>query len=123
MDGLRRRSARRRLARLLVTDKTGTTHVTVELNRSASGFRSIARPPLSSPCHSEIRLVRLRYHGGLSVGLPRILGAYQVRPRAHGGPVRDGRRPGHGEDVFVLDREMELQHLAPVVGVEFPASA
>src|SRR5579871_3746247 len=93
--------------------------------RTSSGVKAAGdgenRGQTSQENRLEIRLVGTRYHGELSAGLEWIFGAYQVRPGAHGGPIRDGRGPGHRENVFVLDREMQLQHLTPVVGVEFPA--
>src|SRR5712664_1823399 len=106
--------------------RPGSKACAVSMMRSApptDGRRLRSERHLVGGCRSEIRLLRLRHHRNLSAGLPRILGAYEVRPGADGRPVRDGRRPGHREDVFVLDGKMELQHLAPVVGVEFPAAA
>src|SRR5216683_1716177 len=73
---------------------------------------------------SKIRLLCLRHRGVLpAIVFMDVFAADEVRPRAHGGPIGDGRRPGHREDAFILDRKMELQHLAPVVGVEFPTPA
>ena len=74
-----------------------------------------------APLDSEVRLCSPRHRGDLAGGFIDVFGADQVRPSAHGGPISDGRRPRHGEDAFILDREMELQHLAPVIGVEVRA--
>src|ERR1700704_6129883 len=52
----------------------------------------------------------------------RIFSADKVRPFAQGGPISNGRRPGHREDAWILDGKLELQHLAAVVGVEVPAT-
>ena len=49
-----------------------------------------------------------------------ILGTDHLAPRGEVGPIGDGRRPRRGEDALILDREVHLQHLAPVGGVEVP---
>jgi hypothetical protein len=69
----------------------------------------------------EIRFVRGRHRGVLS-GVPLdVLGAGIFRPLGHqrsqGTPVCHRRRPWHGENAFILDRKLELQPLALVVGV------
>jgi hypothetical protein len=46
-----------------------------------------------------------------------VFGTDHFAPWTAVGAIRDGRRPRHGENAFVLDREMQLQHLAPVVEV------
>src|SRR2546423_8897580 len=71
---------------------------------------------------SEIRLDRCR-HRGLSSGVSRIFGAdifgsARSAPIAHRwAPISYGRRPRRRKDAFILDREFELQVLAPIVGV------
>ena len=47
-----------------------------------------------------------------------VFGADMFRPIAQGAPPSYGRRPGHREDAFILDGELELQPLALVVGVD-----
>ena len=47
-----------------------------------------------------------------------VFRADQVRPFAEGAPIGNHGRPWHGEDAWILDGEMELQHLAAVIGVE-----
>src|SRR5258708_5946236 len=91
-----------------------------------------ARPSLTHTCRdtkapcqlSEIRLVRARYLGVLSsIVFMRVFGAdiftsASSAPIAdRGAPISYGRRPGHREDAFILDRELKLQVLAPIVGV------
>src|SRR5205814_8016435 len=71
---------------------------------------------------SEIRLDRSR-HRGLPSGVSRIFGAdifgsARSALIAHRwAPISYGRRPRRRKDAFILDREFELQVLAPIVGV------
>jgi len=67
---------------------------------------------------SEIRLIRGRHRGSPSCyrQFPRVLGTHNFAPCFDPAPVRYGRRPGHREDAFILDRESELQVLAPPPG-------
>src|SRR5260370_23595718 len=78
----------------------------------------------SRPCgrsHSKFQLVRGR-HGGVLSGVifMRIVGADGLRPlaqRRKWALIDDARRPRHREDAYILDRELELQPLALIVGV------
>src|SRR5580692_602721 len=65
---------------------------------------------------SEIRLVRMRHRRSPSGNgqFPRVLGAGDLPPCFAAAPVGYGGRPGHREDAIILDRELELQQLAPV---------
>src|ERR1700674_2826962 len=66
--------------------------------------------------HSEIRLVGGRDRRILSVIVfTPVFGADPFRPFAQGAPIGYGRRPGHVEDAFILDREFELHPLAPIL--------
>ena len=47
----------------------------------------------------------------------RVFGADHFRPIAERALIDDPCRPGHREDIRVLDRELELQSLAFVAGV------
>src|SRR5439155_7487760 len=49
-----------------------------------------------------------------------VYGADSYHHFARRAPVRHGRGPGRGEHIRVLDRESELQVLAPVIGVHIP---
>src|SRR5215468_5475558 len=76
-----------------------------------------------TPCQlSEIRLVRAR-HRGIPSRVSRIFGAdiftsASSAPIAYRrAPISYGRRPRRRKDAFILDRELELQVLAPIVGV------
>ena len=51
----------------------------------------------------------------------RVLGADDFRPFNRGAYISYGGRPGHCEDAFIFDRELELKPLAPVVGLGCPA--
>src|SRR5215468_628921 len=75
--------------------------------------------------HSEIRLVRTRDFGVLSgVVFMRVFGADNLLPLCYErAPIRFGRRPGHRENAFILDRKMKLKPLALVVGVRCPATS
>jgi hypothetical protein len=53
----------------------------------------------------------------------RIFDADKFRPFARRAPTRYGRRPGHREDAFILDRELELQSLVHIGGVGCKAVA
>ena len=68
--------------------------------------------------HSEIRLVRTRDFGVLSgVVFMRVFGADNLLPLCYQrAPIRFGRRPGHRENAFILDRKMKLKPPALVVG-------
>jgi hypothetical protein len=90
---------------------------TAELVQIGTTAKAGPATPPSRAGPSEIRLVRARGRGVLSVVFARVFGADEFRPLAHVAPIGDGGRPGHGEDAFVIDREMELQHRAPVIGV------
>ncbi len=68
---------------------------------------------------SEIRLVRARDRGIPSgVVFTNIFGTNDFRPFTQGTPIRHGCRPGHREDTFILDRELKLEPLALIVGVD-----
>jgi hypothetical protein len=70
---------------------------------------------------SEVRLVRSRNLRVLfGVVFMRVFGADRFGPfaqRAQWAPISYGCRPGHREDAVILDRELELQPLALVIGV------
>src|SRR6516165_5838689 len=70
---------------------------------------------------SEIRLVRSRHRGVPSgiIFVP-VFGADIFRPFAQGAPISYDRRPRHSEDAFILDRKLELQSFALIVGVDSP---
>ena len=58
---------------------------------------------------SEVRLIRVWDRAVLAeMVFMDVLGADQVRPFTDRGPVGDGRAPGSGEDVRILDRERKL---------------
>jgi hypothetical protein len=65
---------------------------------------------------SEVRLVRPRHRGGSSRNgqFPLVLGADDLPPCFGAAPIGDGGRPRHCEGAFILDRELELQQLAPI---------
>src|SRR5438067_11853918 len=66
----------------------------------------------------EIRLRRRRYRVAFSGEMAgRGFGADHFRPFAERAPVSDPGRPGRGENAGILDRELELQPLALVVGI------
>lgn len=57
---------------------------------------------------SKIRLVRCWDRCFLSgIVFMRVLGADNFRPAARGAQISYGGRPGHREDAFILDRELE----------------
>src|SRR6202023_3763031 len=59
---------------------------------------------------SKIRLVRCRDRCVLSgIVFMRVLGADDFRPITRGAQISYGGRPGHGEDAFILARELELK--------------
>src|SRR5262249_51126108 len=65
---------------------------------------------------SKIRLVRRRNRSVFSgVVFMGVLGADNFRPFNRRRQISHGGRPGHCEDAFILDRELELKPLAPVV--------
>jgi hypothetical protein len=74
--------------------------------------------------HSEIRLVGRR-DGGVFFGavFMRVLATDVLRPAAEDASIGFGRGPNSGENAFVLDRELELQGFALVVGVGRPRFA
>src|SRR6266853_3896260 len=85
------------------------------------GAQSLRNRAFNAPMcrRSEIRLVRPR-HRGVPSGqrqFQRVLGTDNFPPCFGAAPVGYGRRPGHGEDAFIFDRELELQVLAPVAVV------
>jgi hypothetical protein len=49
----------------------------------------------------------------------RVFGAdiFSAAPIVDRAPISYGRRPGRRENAFILDRELELQVFAPIVGV------
>src|ERR1700682_6274021 len=63
---------------------------------------------------SEIRLVRPRHCGVLSRVPPDVFGANRFRPVAAAAPISHGRGPRRREGALIVDRELELQVLAPV---------
>src|ERR1700686_3954959 len=80
-----------------------------------TGSSSWPRPFVA---RSQLRLVRVRDRSVLSRIPLGVFGADHFGPWAQIGPISDGRRPGRGEDAVILDRKAELQHLAPVVGID-----
>ena len=70
---------------------------------------------------SEIRPVRRRHRGVPSgiIFMP-VFGADIFRPFAQGTPISYSRRPRHREGALILDRELELQSLTLIVGVDSP---
>src|SRR5437762_10886564 len=72
----------------------------------------------SSRWLSKIRPLRRRNRhvlfGAVFVG---VFGADTFFPFGHLRTVGHGRGPGHLEHSFILDRELKLQELAPVVGM------
>src|SRR5438874_7157559 len=72
--------------------------------------------PLSSA--SKIGLARSRHCIVLSGEVTmRGFGAHHFRPVAQRPPISYSRRPGHREDAWIVDRELELQPLPLVVRV------
>src|SRR5215470_4954571 len=70
---------------------------------------------------SEIRLVRLR-DCGVSAREPfDVFGANRFRPAAAATPIGHGRGPRRRKGACILDRELELQVLAPVVWLRLGA--
>src|SRR5712671_2891972 len=63
---------------------------------------------------SEIRLVRLRDGGVFSREPLDVFGANRFRPAAEPAPISHGRGPRRRKGACILDRELELQVLAPV---------
>ena len=72
-------------------------------------------------CNSEIRLIG-GGDGSVFFGavFMRVFCTDLFRPFAEGAPIGFGCGPSCCEDVFVLDRELELQSLALVAGVGRP---
>jgi hypothetical protein len=66
---------------------------------------------------SEIRFVRSRDRGFGSREPLGVFGANMFRPFNQREAIRYGRRPGHRKGAFILDRELELQVLAPIAFV------
>src|SRR5215468_4327873 len=88
-----------------------------------SRFRAPPRYCNSNTCfewavRSEVRLIRLRDRRVLSRVPLNVFGADHFGPWTQVGPIRDGPRPGHGEDAGILDRKVELKHLTAVVGID-----
>jgi hypothetical protein len=69
---------------------------------------------------SEIRFVRSRDRGFGSREPLGVFGANMFRPFNQREAIRYGRRPGHRKGAFILDRELELQVLAPIAFVPGP---
>src|SRR5580704_13915105 len=74
--------------------------------------------PRTFPAPSEVRFVRPRHIGVLSRVPLDVFGASLFLPvggAASATSVSHGRGPRRREDGFILDRELELQVLAPIV--------
>src|SRR4051794_37096336 len=84
----------------------------------------ITRCHATSEQPSEIRLVS-RWNCGIFFGavFTRVFGTDVLGPVAEYAPIGFGCGPGGCEDTFVLDRELELQRLALIVGVGCPCFA
>jgi hypothetical protein len=83
------------------------------------GVRSGGDEVFNTSCGSEIWFLSSGDIGVLIVIVfMRVLGADSFRPFLGAAPIGYGRGPGHRKDARILDREVELQVLAPIVAVD-----
>ena len=102
------RGRRSRRARLRRGDRPNPRHQ--RFSRRPAGVARRSRA-------SEIRLVRSR-DVRLAAEFEAVFRADRFRPRDFAAHISQRRGPGRREDVFIVDRDMDLQVLAAIVAVD-----